>query len=110
MRLNRAQASLACHRPKSTCSDANKVLDLLCDTKDQAEMRYKAKAYYRMGMAKRKLGDMETAMHFLEKARKLSPTDSSVGRAIADLDKYLYNQRENEKAFYKKMFGGNQVS
>jgi len=106
MRLNRAQASLMCHRPKSTCSDANKVLDLLSD-KDQTEIRYKAKAYYRMGMAKRKLGDMETAMHFLEKARKLSPTDSSVGRAIADLDKYLYNQRKNEKALCKKMFGVN---
>jgi len=106
--LNRAEAALRCNWPKRTCIEAKKALDMFPPKLSDKEWRMKAKALYRLGRAKRMLAHYEDAKMYLERARKIDPSDPSIGREILTLDKYLHTQRANERALCKNMFSGGQ--
>ena len=97
--LNRAQCLIKIHWPKKACINLQRALEL-----DEGN----PKALYRLGKAKRMLGNLDDARRFLIKAQRAAPDDTSIGNELASLDRQITRDRNNEKALYQRMLGGEQ--
>lgn len=115
--LNRSHCFIKLHMPKKACLDLQKVLSM--------EPR-NAKALYRMGRAKRMLGNNSEAemsvdllnncilaltcifvsTRYLKRAQKLAPNDESIGHELVSLDAQIRKEREAQRILYQKMFPG----
>ena len=91
--LNRAHCYLNIQWPKKACLALQSALDLEPDN---------AKALYRMGRAKRDLANFDDARRFFLKAQAVSD-DPAIGRELTSLNKYLKDDKNNQKALYKRM-------
>lgn len=67
------------------------------------------KANFRMGVAKKALGNYSDARKYLERALRIDPTSPDVMRQLACIDNQVKMERENEKAFCARMFSGGSV-
>ena len=70
------------------------------DTKDQD----KAKVYFRRGVARIELKDLDSAIKDLEEAAKLSPTDAGIKNKLAATKGQLQKSIQKEKDSMKKFF------
>lgn len=71
--LDLALVYLKQNKPKRTCISCRDALQINPNN---------PKAYYRMGLAQEKLGDLQAAQKSLLKAQKIVPDDPSVARAL----------------------------
>ncbi|CAG8573381.1 2228_t:CDS:2 [Paraglomus occultum] len=97
--LNKAAAELKISDYEAVEKDTSTVLEMegLTDTD-------KAKALYRLGVARGKLGKTEEALLNLEEAQKLSPNDPGIVKEIAAVKKRVAELKAKEKQMYSKMF------
>lgn len=70
------------------------------DTKDQD----KAKVYYRRGLARIALKDLDSALKDLEEAARLAPADAAIKRDLADTKGKVQKSLQKEKDSMKKFF------
>jgi len=97
--LNKAAAELKLSDYEAVEKGTSTVLEMdgLTDTD-------KAKALYRLGVARGKLGKTDEALQNLEEAQKLSPNDPGIAKEIAIVKKRVAELKAKEKQMYSKMF------
>ncbi len=61
---------------------------------------------YYLGLAKRQLGNLADAQHYLMRAHRLSPGDTDIGSALADIDSYIKKQQDDHRSVCQRMFPG----
>ena len=64
-----------------------------------------AKGLYRLGKAKMALANFDDARRFFIKAQAVSD-DPAIGRELANLDRQLKTDQDNQRALCRRMFGG----
>merc|ERR1719419_1348539 len=64
-----------------------------------------SKALYRLGKAKMALANFDDARRFFIKAQAVSD-DPAIGRELANLDRQLKTDQDNQRALCRRMFGG----
>lgn len=94
--LNRAHCYIKIQWPKKACLVLQDAL--VIEPKN-------AKALYRMGRAKRMLCNFAESRRYLVRALNVEPNDETIGRELADLDKQLKREQDNERALCSRMFG-----
>lgn len=93
--LNVALCSLKLQQNERAIAHCNRVLDV--EPKNP-------KALYRKGMALVNLGDFTKAHKFLTRAQQQNPSDSSIARALKELDQKWRSWNNIERSRYGKMF------
>lgn len=63
------------------------------------------KALYRMGKAKAALANYDEARRFFIKAQNVSD-DPAIGKELANLDRIIKTDQDNQRALCRRMFGG----
>jgi len=97
--LNKAAAELKLSDYEAVEKDTSMVLEM-----DGLTETDKAKALYRLGVARGRLGKTEEALLNLEEAQKLSPNDPGISKEIATVKKRVAELKAKEKQMYSKMF------
>ncbi len=99
LRLNRALCYLKIPWPKKACLVLQEALKM---------DKNNVKALYRMGKAKRMIGNVDAfreAHSFLTRALRIDPGNEAVGRELADLDAQIKREQDEERAVCRRMFG-----
>jgi len=99
LQSNRGYCYLKCNWPKKACLALQEAASININDK-----KLNAKIFYRLGIAKKKLGHFGDAMENLKRAHKLLPNDPDIGSEIATVDKIVKKERDDEKAMYQHMF------
>ena len=92
--LNRSYCYLRINHPKQACLVLQQAI---------SEFPREAKAFYRMGKAKKMLKNYDESRNYFLKALALRPDDEDIGRELAMVDRQLKMQQDNEKALCKRM-------
>jgi len=99
LQANRGYCYLKCNWPKKACIALQEAANINVNDK-----KLNPKIFYRLGLAKKKLGDFEQAMQHLKRAHSMLPNDPEIGSEIANVDKIIKKERDDEKAMYQHMF------
>ena len=92
--LNRSYCYLRINHPKQACVVLQQAI---------SEFPREAKAFYRMGKAKKMLKNYDESRDYFLKAHALRPDDEDIGRELAMIDRQLKIQQDNEKALCRRM-------
>ena len=84
-------------------SDAKTSASYALDIADLSDAE-KAKAHFRRGTANTGLKDEEAALQDLQRANKLAPGDAAITKDLAAVKKKAEDQKQKEKAAFKKFF------
>jgi len=103
---NKGQCYIKASFPKRACLALQDCLKI--DFKGNRTLH--VKAYYRLGLAKRMLCNYQDARLQFLRARELDKSNTEVGAALADLDKLIKREQDNERALCQRMFNTNMVS
>lgn len=95
--LNRSHCNINVQFPKKACLDLQKALEIEPSN---------PKALFRLGKAKRMLGNDNDAMRLFQKALRVRPGDTDIGREISSLNAQMSRERANERALYERMMPG----
>lgn len=101
LQSNRGYCYLNCNWPKKAClalQEAEKIHGCPDNLLD-------CKIYFRLGLAKKKLGNYTDAMMNLKRAHKLNPTDPSIGNEILLVDQIIAQEKRNSQVMCQRMFG-----
>jgi len=102
LQANRGYCYLKCNWPKKACLALQEAASINVNDK-----KLNPKIFYRLGLAKKKLGHFEQAMENLKRAHSMLPNDPDIGSEIANVDKIIKKERDDEKALYQHMFRAN---
>ena len=97
---NRGYCYLKCNWPKKACLALQEAMNI----NNVVDKKLDAKTFYRLGVAKKKLGHYSDAMNNLKRAHKLMPNDPDIGSEIATVDKIIKKERDDEREMYQHMF------
>eukprot|EP00096_Caligus_rogercresseyi_P015672 TRINITY_DN8141_c0_g1_i1.p1 TRINITY_DN8141_c0_g1~~TRINITY_DN8141_c0_g1_i1.p1 ORF type:complete len:334 (-),score=97.77 TRINITY_DN8141_c0_g1_i1:116-1117(-) len=101
LRLNVGLCYLQSGKYPLTCESMHQVL---------SDEPNNLKALYRMGKAKRMLGNIENARTYLKKAHALAPRDPDICRELGDLKKDIALRKQYEKTLAEGMSVGKTTS
>ncbi|KAI9554029.1 hypothetical protein GHT06_019301 [Daphnia sinensis] len=100
LHLDLALVNLKINKPKKTCIHAGEALEL--DPENP-------KAFYRLGLAKEKLGDFASARRNLLLAKNICPKDPSIARALLALNEKVQKEKYVETELCRKMLGSTTI-
>jgi len=100
LRLNRSQCLIKLCWPKKACIELAKALEM--DPKN-------TKALFRMGRAKKMIGNRPDAKKYLLRAQKEAPNDPDINHELWALDREIRRDERNERILCTRMFSGEGV-
>lgn len=101
LQSNRGYCYINCNWPKKAClalQEAEKIHGCPDNLLD-------CKIYFRLGLAKKKLGNYQDSMINLKRAHKLNPSDPSIGQEILLVDQIIAQEKRNSQVMCQRMFG-----